>query len=299
MGRLEKRVAIVTGASRGLGKSIAELFAAEGAAVAVVARTEAQWDPRLPGTVHDTVAAIGAAGGRAVAVPADLARPEEVEAIVERASAELGTVDILVNNAALTVPGRPPKPDSGDAVPAATPVAQQPPPVPGGWTIPRGSFLTFPLKGFRLHFEIGLMATYRLMQLALPGMIEAGRGSIVNISSAAAYAPGPGPYRSSGPVGPFAYGGNKAAMHHLTQAVAAEMQPYGIPVNALMPSEPVLSPGNLYAGAGDIDYASPERFAEATLKVALADATVTTGQLLWSEDVLEPERGERGWLSGS
>jgi 7-alpha-hydroxysteroid dehydrogenase len=203
-----------------------------------------------------------------------------------------------VNNAALTVPGRPPKRDPGGAGRAAGPVTQPPPPVPGGWTIPRGSFLTFPLKGFRLHFEIGLMATYRLMQLALPGMIEAGRGAIVNISSAAAYAPGPGPYRTSGPVGPFAYGGNKAAMHHLTQAVAAEMQQYGIPVNALMPSEPVLSPGNLYAGAGDIDYASPERFAEATLRVALADATVTTGQLLWSEDVLEPELGKRGWLSG-
>jgi 7-alpha-hydroxysteroid dehydrogenase len=64
-------------------------------------------------------------------------------------------------------------------------------------------------------------------------------------------------------------------------------------------SEPALSPGNLYAGAGDIDYGSPERFAEATLQFALADATVTTGQLLWSEDVLQPERGNRGWLPRS
>jgi 7-alpha-hydroxysteroid dehydrogenase len=143
------------------------------------------------------------------------------------------------------------------------------------------------------------MATYRLMQLVLPDMIEAGRGSIVNISSAAAYAPGAGPYRTSGPAGAFAYGGNKAAMHHLTQAVAAEMQQHGIPVNVLMPSEPVLSPGNLYAGAGDIDYASPERFAEATLRVALADVALTTGQLLWSEDVLQPELGSRGWLPRS
>ncbi len=298
MGRLDDRVAIVTGASRGLGKSIAEHFAAEGAAVAVVSRTEAQWDPRLPGTVHETVAGIEAAGGRAIAVPADLAKPEEVETIVDRTRAALGTADILVNNAALTVPGRPPeKTDASAAGPAPAPAANQaPPPVPGGWAIPRSSFLAFPLKGYRLHFEIGVMATYRLMQLVLPGMIEAGRGSIVNISSSAAYAPGPGPYRRSGPAGAFAYGGNKAAMHHLTQAVAAEMQEHGIPVNALMPSEPVLSPGNLYAGAGDIEYASPERFAEATLLVALADPEVTTGQLLWSEDVLQPELGNRGWL---
>jgi 7-alpha-hydroxysteroid dehydrogenase len=299
VGRLDNRAAIVTGASRGLGKSIAELFAAEGAAVAVVARTEVQWDPRLPGTVHDTVASIEAAGGRAVAIPADLVNPEEVDGIVDRVNAALGPVDILVNNAALTVPGRPPKGGPGGGSAAAKPAVQKPPPVPGGWSIPRGSFLAFPLKGFRLHFEIGLMATYRLMQLVLPGMIEAGHGSIVNISSAAAYAPGAGPYRTSGPAGAFAYGGNKAAMHHLTQAVAAEMQQYGIPVNVLMPSEPVLSPGNLHAGAGDIDYASPGRFAEATLKAALADAAVTTGQLLWSEDVLQPELGSRGWLPRS
>lgn len=64
-----------------------------------------------------------------------------------------------------------------------------------------------------------------------------------------------------------------------------------------MPSEPVLSPGNLYAGA--IDYASPERFTEATLQVALADVTATTGQLLWSEEVLQSELRSRGWLPRS
>jgi NAD(P)-dependent dehydrogenase (short-subunit alcohol dehydrogenase family) len=152
------------------------------------------------------------------------------------------------------------------------------------------------LKGFRLHFEIGLMATYRLMQLVLPDMIAAGRGSIVNVSSLAAYVPGPGPYPSTPPVALFGYGGNKAALHHLTQAVASEVQHHGIAVNALLPSEPVLSPGNLYAGAGNVDYASPERFAEATLQVALADPQVTNGQILWSEDVLQPELGHRGWL---
>jgi NAD(P)-dependent dehydrogenase (short-subunit alcohol dehydrogenase family) len=85
-------------------------------------------------------------------------------------------------------------------------------------------------------------------------------------------------------------------MHHLTEAVACEMAPHGIPVNVLIPSEPVLTPGNVVAAIGETDWASPEDFAEATIRVALADPATTTGQLLWSDDVLHPELGVRGWL---
>ena len=83
----------------------------------------------------------------------------------------------------------------------------------------------------------GLFAAYRLMQCALPDMIEAGRGGIVNISSLAGFIPGEGPYPHPGAPGPIAYGGNKAALHHLTQSVAIEMQAYGIAVNALSPGQ--------------------------------------------------------------
>ena len=170
-GRLSDRVVIVTGASRGIGKAIALACAHEGAAVAVTARTEAEWDPRLPGTVYDTAAEIEADGGRAVAIPADLARPDDVDRIVEVARAGLGPIDVLVNNAAVTVPGRPPPPGSA---PAAAPAPTAP--AAGASPAPRlasGSFLDFPLKGFRLHFEVGLFASYRLMQLVLPDMIAA------------------------------------------------------------------------------------------------------------------------------
>jgi 7-alpha-hydroxysteroid dehydrogenase len=292
MNRLEDRVAVITGASRGIGRAIAIAFAAEGARVAVVARTEAQWDARMPGSIHETVRDIRAAGGAATAIAADLANPDEVDTVIERARSALGPIGILVNNAALTIPGRPPtapRIGASHKSPAQRSAPRQSGPL-------RDSFLSFPLKGFRLHLEIGLFAAYRLMQCALPDMIEAGRGGIVNISSLAGFIPGEGPYQHPGAPGPIAYGGNKAALHHLTQSVAIEMQAHGIAVNALSPSEPVFTPGNLVAAAGETDWASPEEFAEATLRVAVTDPQVTTGQLLWSDDVLHPERGRRGWL---
>ena len=88
--RLVGRAAIVTGASRGLGRAIALALAAEGAAVAVVARTEQQWDERLPGTIGDTVAAIADAGGRAVAIRADLLNREDIPRLVAEAREALG-----------------------------------------------------------------------------------------------------------------------------------------------------------------------------------------------------------------
>lgn len=294
-GRLAGRTAIVTGASRGLGKAIALAFAREGAAVAVVARSETQWSERLPGTIHDTVAEIEAAGGRAVAVPADLSHLDQVEQAYAVARSSLGPIDLLVNNAALTVPGRPPFPgDEPRRERARTPVApgaanEQP-------SAPFGSFLTFPLGGLQRHLAVGLFASYRLMQLVLPDMIERSRGAIVNISSVAGLMPGAGPYAPGGQPGPIAYGGNKAALNHLTQCVAHEMQPHGIPVNALSPSAPVLTPGNLYAAADETDWASPDDFAEATVRVALADPNEVTGRILWDQDVLHPELGLRGWL---
>lgn len=189
------------------------------------------------------------------------------------------------------MPGRPPRDGDEGGPTGAAP--GRPTAAPSA---PFGSFLNFPLSGLQRHLAVGLFASYRLMQLTLPDMIERGIGSIVNISSVAGLMPGEGPYEATGRPGPIAYGGNKAALHHLTQCVAIEMQPYGIAVNVLSPSEPVITPGNLYAAAGETDWASPDDFAEATIRVALMDAREVTGRLLWDHDVLHPELGERGWL---
>ena len=288
--RFAGRVAVVTGASRGIGAALAYALAAEGAAVACAARTEQVWDERLPGTVHQTADTIRRSGGRAIAVRCDLTFEEDVVNLAARAAQELGTVDILVNNAALTVPGRPP----AKSAPAGAPTARAGR-APAGRGGPPG-FLDFPVKGYRLHFEVGVFAACRLMQLVLPGMIAAGRGSILNITSDASRRPGEGPWPGAGGTTAFAYGGAKAALEHLTQAVAFEMQPHGIGVNALMPSRPVATPGLQAQAPGIGGHMPVEDFCEAAMRLLAAPPERTAGYVAYSDDVLYPELGRRGWL---
>src|SRR5437588_12462405 len=101
-GTLAGRVAVVTGASRGIGEAIARRLAMEGAKVVVSARTVEQSEHPLPGTITDTVNRIRAAGGEAHAVRADVSRAEDRRHLIEEAVATYGPVDILVNNAAVT-----------------------------------------------------------------------------------------------------------------------------------------------------------------------------------------------------
>lgn len=280
-GALAGRIALVTGASRGLGRAIALTFAREGARVAVAARTTVT-DQHLPGTIHETVELIRRRGGDGLAVPTNLAKDDEIERLVETVREHWGPVDLLVNNAAVT---------TGGAPTAGAAVTQDRPP----------RLTEFPLKAYRLHFQVNVFASYRLMQLVVPGMVAAGRGAIINISTDAAFEPGEGPYpRSSGQSALFAYGSSKAALHNLSQAVAQELAPAGVAVNVLIPSLPIRTPGSelLLDGHHVTRWSTPERFADAAVVLAQADPATTTGQLWFHEDVLEPELGRRGFLSG-
>jgi 7-alpha-hydroxysteroid dehydrogenase len=280
--RLAGRSAIVTGASRGLGRAIALALAAEGAAVAVAGRTEAVWDERLPGTIGETVADIAAAGGRAVAVRADLTDREDVALLVAAARDALGPITILVNNAAFTAPGRPP---AAGLATGAAPRAKPGPKAAGkpGWP----GFVSTPLAAYRRHFEIAVFAAYELMQLVSPDMMEAGGGSIVNISSVASRLPGDGPYPDrSGGVLP-GYGGSKAALEHLTQCAAYDLADHNIAVNALSPSMPIMTPGLAYYAKEFVDTASPDEFAQAAVELVLADPGVVTGRTIGHRQVLD------------
>jgi 7-alpha-hydroxysteroid dehydrogenase len=269
-GRMAGRVAVVTGASRGIGRSIAEAFAAEDAAVVVAARTLGRGDDDLPGSLEETVEAITARGGRAVAAVCDVTVDEDLVQLVEVATSEFGPIDTLVNNAAATVPGRPGRRPRASARGSSS-------------AIP--TVLDLPLRSVRTQFEVNLFAPWRLMQLVVPPMADAGRGWIVNIGSEAARMPA-----DTG-----AYGTSKLALEHLTAAVAAAVGARGIAVNALLPSLPIPTPGLQWVGGRAAREQSPEDFAEAAVRVALADPTRANGEVLHSDDVLRPELGRRGW----
>src|SRR4051794_9926630 len=193
MGVLDGRVAIVTGASRGIGAAIAERLAADGAAIAVTARTQDPGQSRFPGTINETVDGIVAGGGRAIAVPADLSHAEDRAQLVYRAEQELGPVDILVNNAAVT------------------------------WFEPVADFDP---RHYDLMFEVQVRAPFELAQLVLPGMRERHRGWILNISSMAAVHPQGPPYQRR--MGGTVYGMCKAALERFTTGLASEVHNEGI-----------------------------------------------------------------------
>ncbi|MBO0702974.1 MAG: SDR family NAD(P)-dependent oxidoreductase, partial [Candidatus Dormibacteraeota bacterium] len=244
MGELDGKVALVTGASRGIGAAIAQRFGAAGATVAVTARTVDPSQSRLEGTIQDTVDVIVADGGKALAIAADLSTPEERQSLVERTLAELGRVDILVNNAAVTY---------------FTPVE------------------SFVLRRMDLMLAVQVEAPLHLAQLVVPSMRSLGRGWILNISSVAARHPQLPPNRVSGGT---VYGMCKAAIERFSTGLAAELYADGIAVNSLAPTAVVPTPGTLFHGLTTRDNPRaepPELMAEAALALCSGPVVADDG----------------------
>jgi citronellol/citronellal dehydrogenase len=255
--KLTDKVAIIGGASRGIGKDIAVALAAEGAKVAVVARSEVEPDPRLPGTIHQTVQEIEAAGGQAIAIKADVSDEEQIDAMVKRTLDTYGRIDMLVNDAAVLVPR---------------------------------NILDLPTRHIDLHNKVNIKGPILCIRAVLPTMLQQQQGWIINISSRAAVFPGPGPYKDIAPTRAFMYAATKAALERLTQTLAIEYQDQGISFNALSPMGRIRTPGNVFGMTKPGETPEPFEIAEAMGKGAVyicSQAPHTfTGNILFDEEMV-------------
>lgn len=185
MGKLQGKVAVVTGASKGIGAGIAKALAAEGASVVVNYASSREGADKV-------VAEITSNGGKAVAVGGDVSKPTDVAALFEAAQKAFGKVDVLVNNA--------------------------------------GVYRFAPLEDvteadYRRHFDINVLGPLLTMQEALKHFPAEG-GSIINVSSVAAFSPTPTA---------AVYSGTKGALDTISLVLAHELGPRNIRVNSLNP----------------------------------------------------------------
>lgn len=187
---LERKVAVVTGAGRGIGRDYARALAAAGATVLIAELDAAAGD--------ETAALVASEGGRAIAIPTDVTDETSVTAMVDRARDELGGVDILVNNAAI-------------------------------WGALRPATMTeITVEEWTRVLTVNVTGVWLTSRAVVPAMTERGGGVIVNQSSIGAYMGGPNVSH---------YATSKGAVNALTRAMARDLGPRGIRVNAIAPGQ--------------------------------------------------------------
>ena len=263
---LSGRVAIVTGASQGIGKGIALTLAEAGADLAIVAREPEQvtgGSSRIHLPTEPVVDAVQAMGRRAIGILADVRDPEQVDGMTAQVLRALGRIDILVNNAGAT----------------------------WGETFKTGPLLELTISDFEECMRLNLHSVFLCSRSVAPAMLDQGKGVIVNLSSLN----GRGPSPNQG-----AYGAAKAGVVSLTQTMSLEWAPQ-IRVNAIAPgyiSHPDRAPVHPYAPqqrarleetvalgrAGTVD-----DLTGAILYLASDASAYTTGT------VIDIEGGRRAW----
>jgi 3-oxoacyl-[acyl-carrier protein] reductase len=191
MGKLDGRVAIVTGAASGIGRGIAEAFGEEGAAVVVADKNEQG--------AQTVAGGIAARGGRAISVRVDVTDEALVAAMVERVLADLGGIDVLVNNAGI------------DTI---------------------STLVEMPLSMWQQMMDVNLTSLFLVTRAVLPTMIGQRSGRIINVGSQLGL---------DGTERMVHYCAAKAGVHGFTRALAYELAPHNINVNAIAPG-PIETP---------------------------------------------------------
>jgi 3-oxoacyl-[acyl-carrier protein] reductase len=251
-GRLTGKVALITGAGRGFGRAIARAFAREGARVAanyLASRAGAE----------AVVAEAERLGAEAVALRGDVAREDDVKALVAATVERFGRLDVLVNNAGIMV---------------------------------RAPMLAVPAEECRRMFDVNVIGTMLCSRHALPHMVEGKGGRIINLSSQLAQRP-------VGGGGFAAYAATKGAIESLTRVLAAEVGVHGITVNAIAPggidtdmSRDVMTPEYRARRLAELPlrrFGSVDDVAYCAVVLASDEAGYLTGQILHPSG---------GWVSG-
>ena len=206
---MSQRTAFVTGASRGIGKAIAVELADAGYDVAITARTVHDGDAHehsstlrrsdtspLPGSLDSTADLVRQAGRACLTVPADLLDHPSLVTAADAVLAEWGHVDVLVNNGRYVGPGH------------------------------MDVILDTPVRVLRDHLEANVLAPVVLIKALVPGMIERGSGTVIDITSGAAYADPPAAAGAGG--WGLGYGASKGAMHRIAGMLALEVAGTGV-----------------------------------------------------------------------
>ena len=260
MGSLDGRIALITGSSRGIGEYLAKHLAKAGAKVAIAARTIEVTDKRLPGTIYSVAESINSEGGTATPVVMNMRDPESITNGVSQAAEELGGLDIVINNAAILVPG---------------------------------NLETVQDRPLDLIWQIDLRGPLLLMKYALPHLKDAGRGDIINVSSVAGVFPGSGPDDSTPQrrEGSF-YGMVKSGLERFSQGLARELQGDNIKVNVLSPQGRIRTPGNIWAENDPenptLEFEPADEMGKAAVWVCGQDANYT-GHILFDQDVCKDQ----------
>jgi len=262
---LKGKVAIVTGASRGLGKDIAIGLAQYGAMITVAARTDKEKDG-LPGTIHETVKVIRELGGTAIPVVTDVTNEESVQQMVQKTLREFGGIDILVNNAGIA------------------------------FYIPT---VEMPLKRWELTLRVNLNGTFICSKAVLPAMMQQRSGSIINISTHGRRTIEPRRLADGPGHGIAAYEAAKGAVEHFTIALASELSEYNIAVNCIKPEYGVATEGMKYwfPERDWSGWASSEAMVKATIFLATQDACGVNGLVITAEELSEFHAGAFPWTN--
>lgn len=196
MSHAERIVAVVTGASRGVGKGVALALGTKGATVYITGRTRRAGEVPLPGTIYETAQAVTAAGGKGIAVHCDHAKDAEVKALFEQVADESKRLDVLVNNVALIHPD----------------------------IVAPGPFWEKSI-GLAELINVGLRSQYVASYYAAPLMVRQRRGLIASISfyGAVCYFHGP------------AYGAQKAGVDKMMADMAVDLRPYNVAAVSVWP----------------------------------------------------------------